>query len=167
MAVYIDRMNAPFGRMFMCHMMADTTEELLELADKIGVKRKWIQDKDTYGEHFDICLSKKAEALALGAIEVGWRGIHSLMKKKAYMWLQDKEKVALANPKDIKMAKYTAGITGDLPLLEQVEVLHTVIDDKDSWDIQEKKAEKIIEEIIAEHKEELDNRFKHFVLFGE
>lgn len=80
--VIIDKMNAPFGRMTMCHMMADTTEELLAMADKIGVQRKWIQEAGTPREHFDICLSKKRLALAAGAKEVGWREIVDLMKKK-------------------------------------------------------------------------------------
>jgi len=40
MAVYVDDMKASFGTIVMCHMWADTDEELLEMADKIGVKRK-------------------------------------------------------------------------------------------------------------------------------
>lgn len=63
MAVYIDNMNHPYGRMRMCHMVADSTEELLEMADKIGVNRKWIQAAGTYREHFDICMSKKKIAV--------------------------------------------------------------------------------------------------------
>lgn len=43
MSVYIDSYNAKFGRMIMCHMMADSLEELYEMVDKIGVNRKWIQ----------------------------------------------------------------------------------------------------------------------------
>lgn len=54
----------------MCHMIADTTEELLEMADKIGVQRKWIQDKGEYSEHFDIAKSAKAKAIKHGAIEI-------------------------------------------------------------------------------------------------
>lgn len=75
-------MNAAFGRMIMCHMMADTTEELLEMADKIGVNRKWIQYAGTSHEHFDICASKKKKALAMGAKEVGWKEMADLMEKK-------------------------------------------------------------------------------------
>lgn len=65
--VYVDDMNAPFRNMIMSHMIADTKEELLEMADKIGVNRKWIQCENTYLEHFDIALSKKALAISLGA----------------------------------------------------------------------------------------------------
>lgn len=53
--VYVDNMNAPFGDMIMCHMIADSSEELLAMADKIGVKRKWLQYPGTKHEHFDIC----------------------------------------------------------------------------------------------------------------
>ncbi len=71
--VYIDNFNAPYGDMIMCHMIADTTEELLEMVDTIRVQRKWIQDAGTGREHFDICLSKKKLALKHGAIEVEFR----------------------------------------------------------------------------------------------
>lgn len=40
--VYVDDMYAQFGRMKMCHMIADTTTELNAMADSIGVQRKWI-----------------------------------------------------------------------------------------------------------------------------
>lgn len=33
MPVYIDNYNAPFGKMIMCHLVADTTEELLAMVD--------------------------------------------------------------------------------------------------------------------------------------
>lgn len=81
MAVYIDSMNAPFRNMIMCHMMADTTEELLAMATKIGVAHKWIQYPGTNKEHFDVCLKKKALALKHGAQECGWKEIMNLSNR--------------------------------------------------------------------------------------
>ena len=69
-SVYVDDMRAGFGQMIMCHMIADTTEELVEMAVAIGVKTKWIQKPGTYAEHFDICLTKRAEAVKQGAVEI-------------------------------------------------------------------------------------------------
>lgn len=72
MAVYVDDMYknpiGEFGNMKMSHMAADTTEELLAMVDKIGVQRKWIQDKGTGSEHFDIAMGKRALAIKNGAI---------------------------------------------------------------------------------------------------
>src|SRR4051812_37876272 len=75
MSVYVDDMRAPFGRMVMCHMVADSTAELLTMADRIGVARRWLQHAGTPKEHFDIALSKRAAAVRAGAIEVDWRFI--------------------------------------------------------------------------------------------
>ncbi len=65
-------MNATYGRMIMCHMIADTPEELRAMASTIDVNSRWLQHRGTYQEHFDICLSKKAKAVAAGAIEITW-----------------------------------------------------------------------------------------------
>jgi hypothetical protein len=70
--VYVDDMAAPFGRMFMYHLTADSHEELLAMVDKIGVQRKWIQCEGTYKEHFDICKSKRQLAIANGAKQITW-----------------------------------------------------------------------------------------------
>lgn len=71
--VYVDNMEAGFGRMIMCHMVADSTAELLAMCDKIGVQGKWIQDAGTNREHFDICLSKRKKAVSFGAKEISMR----------------------------------------------------------------------------------------------
>ncbi len=69
MAVYVDDARLPFGRMLMCHMVADTVEELHQMAARIGVARKWFQ-KPTTRPHYDICLSKRTLALSFGAVAV-------------------------------------------------------------------------------------------------
>lgn len=80
--VYIDNFNAPYKRMTMCHMIADTTEELLQMVDKIGVNKKWIQYPGTYNEHFDICLAKKKLAISFGVKEVGFRELAIIINKR-------------------------------------------------------------------------------------
>jgi hypothetical protein len=83
MAVYVDDMFAPFRGMLMCHMVADTTEELFAMVDKIGVQRKWIQHPNTANEHFDICSSKRTKAIKAGAKEITWRGYAHFVHKRA------------------------------------------------------------------------------------
>lgn len=73
MSVYVDNMRAKYGRMTMCHMIADTTSELLAMADAVGVQRKWIQRVGTHEEHFDVCLDKRRRAVERGAIEITQR----------------------------------------------------------------------------------------------
>lgn len=74
MTVYVDSMRASFGRMVMCHMIADTDEELHAMAQRIGVQRRWWQSPaKTSGSHYDIALSKRALAVAAGAVEITWR----------------------------------------------------------------------------------------------
>lgn len=77
MACYVDDVRHKFGNMVMCHLWADTEEELLAMVDAIGVQRKWIQGHPTlsFGKHkeaswvhFDIALSKKAMAMQRGAV---------------------------------------------------------------------------------------------------
>lgn len=81
MSVYVDNMFAGFGRMTMCHMLADSRYELDEMADKIGVARKWIQAAGTYKEHYDICMSKREQAIVNGAIEINWRDVAQKLKE--------------------------------------------------------------------------------------
>ncbi|MCA2014411.1 DUF4031 domain-containing protein [Cereibacter sphaeroides] len=82
MSVYVDHARHPFGRMKMCHMMADTTDELLAMADKIGVNRKWLQKPGTDYEHFGIAMSKRAMAVAAGAKEVTSRELGLLIQSR-------------------------------------------------------------------------------------
>lgn len=80
--VYVDEARHPFGRMLMCHMMADTTEELLAMADRIGVARKWLQKAGTPYEHFDISKGKRALAVAAGAKEVTSRELGLMIRNR-------------------------------------------------------------------------------------
>lgn len=68
MAVYVDDMKQPFRRMKMCHMIADSRDELLQMARDIGMDAKWLQFPGSHKEHFDINQTMKKRALQLGAI---------------------------------------------------------------------------------------------------
>ena len=79
MTVYVDEPLHKLGRMIMCHMIATDRDELHEMAKKIGIRRAWFQSKGKY-PHYDICKSKRAEAVALGAIEVSSRELVVIAK---------------------------------------------------------------------------------------
>lgn len=76
MSVYVDGLvqwgDASSPRCFRnqpsCHMYADTLEELHTLADAIGMKRSWFQDKRDL-PHYDLVPSRRAVAIRLGAVE--------------------------------------------------------------------------------------------------
>lgn len=77
MTVYVDDMRAPFGRLVMCHMIADTEAELHAMADAIGVARRWYQ-----GDHYDVALSKRRLAVERGAREITWRELGCMVANR-------------------------------------------------------------------------------------
>lgn len=91
LAVYVDNMRAQYGRMKMCHMVADSMAELLDMADRIGVARKWFQPSSH--PHFDIALSKRALAIGFGAVEVDKYGLVAAMKRHREKWKSDREEL--------------------------------------------------------------------------
>lgn len=84
MAVYVDDMFRPYRGMKMCHMMADSEDELLDMADRIGVARTWIQYPGTPRVHFDIAASKRARAVRAGAREVTQRDLVALIRARRH-----------------------------------------------------------------------------------
>lgn len=86
MSVYVDDfyiMGLGVRNMKMSHMNADTTQELLEMADKIGLQRKWIQYIGTNQEHFDVAMSTRKKAIEAGAIEKPMRELaRAVVKRK-------------------------------------------------------------------------------------
>ena len=71
MTVYVDTARHPFRGYIMCHMTADSLDELHRMADQIGMERRWFQAPPKASHpHYDIPEHKRAKALALGAQEV-------------------------------------------------------------------------------------------------
>lgn len=69
MTVYVDDVRHPYRGMIMCHMWADDLEELFAMADRVGVSRRHLQTPPKASwVHFDICLARKARAIAAGAV---------------------------------------------------------------------------------------------------
>ncbi|KKN90015.1 hypothetical protein LCGC14_0231270 [marine sediment metagenome] len=77
MTIYVDNMRAPLGRMIMCHMIADTEDELHAMAGRIGVARRHYQKG-----HYDVSLGKKALAVQYGAIEVTQRELVLMLRDR-------------------------------------------------------------------------------------
>jgi hypothetical protein len=77
MSVYVDKARWRYGRMLMCHMIASTDKELHTMAGKLGLKRDYFHEG-----HYNICKSKRAQAIKLGAIEVSSRAV-AMMRKAA------------------------------------------------------------------------------------
>ena len=78
MAVYVDDAFAhgEWGRWRGGgHMQADSATELHAFAGRLGIERRWFQSKPGRPEHdhYDLTASKRAEAIALGAVSTGWR----------------------------------------------------------------------------------------------
>lgn len=61
--VYIGKREYKYGRMIMSHMVADTLAELHTMASLLNIDRKHFQNKKGK-PHYDICKSKKNEALS-------------------------------------------------------------------------------------------------------
>jgi hypothetical protein len=81
-SVYVDKPVHRYGRMLMCHMVADDPHELLAMAARIGVDVRWLQHRGTEREHFDVCKSKRALAVRAGAKEVTSRDIVAVIRAK-------------------------------------------------------------------------------------
>ncbi|WP_338662597.1 DUF4031 domain-containing protein [Pararoseomonas sp. SCSIO 73927] len=79
MTVYVDDMRARLGKMILCHMIADTDEELHAMAARIGVSRRWHQAPPQHDSHYDVALSKRALAVEAGAVEVPMRELVDML----------------------------------------------------------------------------------------
>lgn len=88
MTVYVDDMHkismGKYGRMKMSHMIADTIDELHDMAEKIGIQRKWFQcpPRASY-PHYDICIAMRKKAIEIyGAKEVTMKELVKIIQAK-------------------------------------------------------------------------------------
>lgn len=64
-----------------CHLLADSTEELIAFAKRLGMKREWFQD-DNAGGHFDLVPTRRELAVKLGAVEVTSRELVAIRRRR-------------------------------------------------------------------------------------
>jgi len=76
--------------MIMCHMSADSLEELHDMARRIGVSRRWFQCPPKASHpHYDICKSKRRSAVEQGAIEIADRDLLPIARRLTAEWAAD------------------------------------------------------------------------------
>lgn len=83
MAVYVD-MLIDYGWKLgpSCHLLADTEEELHEMAKKIGMKREWFQISSKHQmPHYDLVKSRRDKAIKFGAIEITRKQLIEMLNK--------------------------------------------------------------------------------------
>lgn len=104
MTVYVDdmRMPAQVGRLQArwSHLLADTDEELHAFAARLGLRRQWHQKPGTAISHYDVTDTKRALALQLGAVPIGYMGRESmeLIRRKRHQLLDARIQPPAAGP---------------------------------------------------------------------
>lgn len=84
MTVYVDplfatRKSSRWKYPRACHMMADSPQELEEMARKLNLPAIYVQQPGTPLAHYDLTPNKRAKALELGAQEITAREMVSRM----------------------------------------------------------------------------------------
>lgn len=78
MSVYVDDMRRPAvpagyrgrGTPRWSHLLADTHDELMAFAGRLGLSPTWLQHPQRPTEHFDVTDTVRREALRLGAVPI-------------------------------------------------------------------------------------------------
>lgn len=68
MAVYVDNERIAWRGALWCHLVADTPDELHSFARRLGLQKSWFQSESIY-PHYDITISVRSRAIALGALD--------------------------------------------------------------------------------------------------
>lgn len=101
MAIYVDAAIHPYRGQKWCHMIADTLDELHDMAEQLDLKRSWFQDKRV--PHYDLAPSKRILAIQFGAKEVDRDQYVAIMVK--YGW----SKLKIWSPEEVESIIATIG----------------------------------------------------------
>ncbi len=69
--------------MKLCHLLADTEDELHSMAARLGMERIWFQDRRV--PHYDICRRRRALAIKAGVVEINRKQTVELMRKHGWV----------------------------------------------------------------------------------
>ena len=89
--MYVDSARNPYGRMLMCHMVADGVGELLEMADRIGLARRHFQ-RGSF-PRFDLSQSNRSRGVSAGAIVVDRHGLVAVMRRNRQRLKEDEDEL--------------------------------------------------------------------------
>lgn len=85
MACYVDQLreypDAGLRYTRFCHLLADTREELHQMADLLGMPRRYFQDHP-WRWHHDLPEPLRARAVELGAKEITMHEVGALLKRR-------------------------------------------------------------------------------------
>lgn len=85
MTVYVDdmrRWSTVAGRgARWSHLIADSQDELVAFAVRIGLRAEWMQKRGTRWEHFDVTDGMRARAIALGAVQIEFRDLPHVRRR--------------------------------------------------------------------------------------
>lgn len=112
MTVYVDNARRPYGRMMMCHMMADSEGELHAFAAAIGCERDWFQ-----GDHYDLPLFRRKRAVENGAREIDKREMVAMRRRFRVTGLPVAT-IAIGPERSLRIHAAATGEAGPLPLVE-------------------------------------------------
>jgi hypothetical protein len=83
MAVYLDKERWVQGRGYVCHMMADTHRELVQMARKLGLWPNAMKHRGTAKEHYNVVGKRRQLAVGhYGAQDVTTRELVAVIRRK-------------------------------------------------------------------------------------
>lgn len=89
MPVYVDTPRWHAHDRVWCHMVADTSQELDEIALRLGLKPEWKQHAGSPREHFDLPPEGRERAIQLGAVPVPSREIARIIRERRLALLSE------------------------------------------------------------------------------
>ena len=82
MSLYVDHARIPYRGMLMSHLLADTTQELIDAEQALGLPTGCVQFTGTDKEHLDISESKRTLAIRMGAKQVSSKELIQIIRTR-------------------------------------------------------------------------------------